>query len=104
MSMQNRRVLVGICGGIAAYKAVDLVRRLCLAGAEVQVVMTASSQDFIRPLSLQAASGNEVHTDLLDPRAEAAMGHIELAQMGRCGAGGPGHRRLHGAPGGRARR
>ena len=80
MSMQNRRVLVGICGGIAAYKAVDLVRRLCLAGAEVQVVMTASSQDFIRPLSLQAASGNEVHTDLLDPRAEAAMGHIELAR------------------------
>ena len=76
----NRRILLGVTGGIAAYKAAELVRRLRDRGAEVQVVMTAAAREFITPLTLQALSGNPVHTDLLDPAAEAAMGHIELAR------------------------
>ncbi|HET8729485.1 MAG TPA: bifunctional phosphopantothenoylcysteine decarboxylase/phosphopantothenate--cysteine ligase CoaBC [Moraxellaceae bacterium] len=78
--LANKRIVLGISGGIAAYKSADLVRRLRDAGAEVQVVMTAAAQQFITPLTLQALSGNPVHTDLLDPAAEAAMGHIELAR------------------------
>jgi phosphopantothenoylcysteine decarboxylase/phosphopantothenate--cysteine ligase len=78
--LSNRRVLLGITGGIAAYKAAELVRRLQDHGAEVRVVMTRAAQEFITPLTLQALSGNPVHTDLLDPAAEAAMGHIELAR------------------------
>lgn len=78
--LANKRIVLGISGGIAAYKSADLVRRLRDAGAEVQVVMTAAAQQFITPLTLQALSGNPVHTDLLDPEAEAAMGHIELAR------------------------
>lgn len=78
--LANKRIVLGISGGIAAYKSADLVRRLRDAGAEVQVVMTAAAQQFITPLTLQALSGHPVHTDLLDPEAEAAMGHIELAR------------------------
>ena len=79
-SLAKKRILLGISGGIAAYKSADLVRRLKERGAEVRVVMTAGAQEFIRPLTFQALSGNPVHTDLLDPAAEAAMGHIELAK------------------------
>ena len=79
-SLQNKRILVGITGGIAAYKSPDLVRRLAEAGADVKVVMTRGASEFITPLTLQAVSGNRVHTDLLDADAEAAMGHIELAR------------------------
>ncbi|TVP88428.1 MAG: bifunctional phosphopantothenoylcysteine decarboxylase/phosphopantothenate--cysteine ligase CoaBC [Pseudomonadaceae bacterium] len=76
----NKRVILGVSGGIAAYKSAELVRRLRDAGAEVRVVMTQSAREFITPLTLQALSGHPVHGDLLDPAAEAAMGHIELAR------------------------
>ena len=79
-SLTNKRILLGVTGGIAAYKSADLVRRLQDAGAEVQVVMTPAAQEFITPLTLQALSGNPVHTALLDPEAEAGMGHIQLAR------------------------
>jgi len=78
--LNNRHIVLGITGGIAAYKAAELVRRLKERGAHVHVVMTEAAQEFIRPLTLQALSGNPVHTSLLDPEAEAAMGHIELAR------------------------
>ena len=74
------RVLLGITGGIAAYKSAELCRQLVKSGAEVQVVMTAGAQEFITPLTMQAVSGNPVHHTLLDPAAEAGMGHIELAR------------------------
>ncbi len=74
------KILVGISGGIAAYKSPDLVRRLKESGAEIRVVMTKAACSFISPLTLQAVSGNPVSTDLLDTAAEAAMGHIELAR------------------------
>ncbi len=80
MALTNRHILLGITGGIAAYKSAELVRRLRDRGADVRVVMTKAAQEFITPLTLQALSGNMVHTDLLDPHAEAAMGHIELAR------------------------
>lgn len=79
-NLYGRRVLLGVTGGIAAYKSPDLVRRLREAGAEVRVVMTAGAMEFVRPLTFQAVSGEPVHHDLLDPDAEAAMGHIELAR------------------------
>lgn len=79
-SLQQQKILLGISGGIAAYKAAGLVRLLVKAGAQVRVVMTAGAQEFIAPLTLQALSGNPVHTTLLDPEAEAGMGHIELAR------------------------
>jgi phosphopantothenoylcysteine decarboxylase/phosphopantothenate--cysteine ligase len=79
-NLTNKRIIVGISGGIAAYKAAELVRQLVKQGAEVRVVMTAGAQEFITPLTLQALSGNPVHTALLDTEAEAAMGHIELAR------------------------
>ncbi|MFV8836225.1 bifunctional phosphopantothenoylcysteine decarboxylase/phosphopantothenate--cysteine ligase CoaBC [Aquisalimonas sp.] len=78
--LTGKRILLGVSGGIAAYKSADLVRRLGDAGADVRVVMTAGAQEFVRPLTFQAVSGNPVHTSLLDPDAEAAMGHIELAR------------------------
>lgn len=78
--LANKRIVLGVSGGIAAYKSAELIRRLRDAGAEVQVVMTAAAQQFITPLTLQALSGHPVHLDLLDPAAEAAMGHIELAR------------------------
>lgn len=79
-NLSNKRIILGISGGIAAYKSADLVRRLKDAGAEVRVVMTPAARQFITPLTLQALSGNPVHLDLLDPEAEAGMGHIELAR------------------------
>ncbi|VAW67019.1 Phosphopantothenoylcysteine decarboxylase / Phosphopantothenoylcysteine synthetase [hydrothermal vent metagenome] len=78
--LQNKNILLGVCGGIAAYKSAELVRRLQDAGADVRVVMTAGAMEFITPLTFQALSGHTVHTDLLDSQAEAAMGHIELAR------------------------
>lgn len=79
-ALSGRHVLVAVSGGIAAYKSPDLVRRLREVGATVRVVMTKGAHAFITPLSLQAVSGHPVHDDLLDPAAEAAMGHIELAK------------------------
>lgn len=79
-SLSTRRVLLGITGGIAAYKSAELTRLLVKTGAEVRVVMTAAATEFITPLTLQALSGNRVHTELLDADAEAGMGHIELAR------------------------
>jgi len=78
--LTGKHILLGVTGGIAAYKSAELVRQLRLSGAVVRVVMTAAATEFITPLTLQALSGNPVHTDLLDPAAEAAMGHIELAR------------------------
>ncbi len=75
-----RRILLGVSGGIAAYKSAELVRLLRAGGAEVQVVMTASARQFIGPLTLQALSGHPVRDSLWDAAAEAAMGHIELAR------------------------
>ena len=79
-SLAGRRILLCVCGGIAAYKAVELVRRLREAGAEVQVAMTENAQRFIGAASLQAVSGVPVRGTLWDEAAEAAMGHIELAR------------------------
>lgn len=78
--LSNRHILLGVTGGIAAYKAAELIRRLRDQNAEVRVVMTPAACEFITPLTLQALSGRPVHLDLLDPDAEAAMGHIELAR------------------------
>jgi phosphopantothenoylcysteine decarboxylase/phosphopantothenate--cysteine ligase len=78
--LYRKRVILGVGGGIAAYKSAELVRRLRDQGADVRVVMTKGGREFITPLTLQALSGNPVHLDLLDPAAEAAMGHIELAR------------------------
>ena len=79
-SLCNRRILLGVTGGIAAYKSAEIIRRLKDHLADVRVVMTPAAREFITPLTLQALSGNPVSTDLLDPAAEAAMGHIELAR------------------------
>lgn len=79
-ALAKLQILLGISGGIAAYKSADLTRRLIEAGAEVRVVMTRAAQEFITPLSLQALSGHPVHTQLLDADAEAGMGHIALAR------------------------
>lgn len=79
-TLTRKRILVGITGGIAAYKSAELVRELVRAGAEVRVVMTPAAKEFITPLTLQALSGNPVHHTLLDEAAEMGMGHIELAR------------------------
>ncbi|MDR2213746.1 MAG: bifunctional phosphopantothenoylcysteine decarboxylase/phosphopantothenate--cysteine ligase CoaBC [Pseudomonadales bacterium] len=79
-SLRNKRLILGLSGGIAAYKAAELCRLFIKAGAEVKVVMTEGAQAFITPMTLQALSGQRVHTSLLDAEAEAAMGHIELAR------------------------
>ena len=78
--LADRRILLGVTGGIAAYKSAELTRLLIRAGAQVRVVMTRAARDFVGPLTFQALSGERVHTDLLDADAEAAMGHIELAR------------------------
>ncbi len=78
--LQNRNILLGVTGGIAAYKSAELVRLLIKAGAVVRVVMTESAQQFVGALTFQALSGNPVYTSLLDAEAEAGMGHIELAR------------------------
>lgn len=79
-SLAGQRILLGISGGIAAYKSADLIRRLKERGADVRVILTEGGSHFITPLTLQALSGNPVSSSLLDPAAEAAMGHIELAK------------------------
>lgn len=79
-SLISKRILLGVSGGIAAYKSAELVRGLRAAGAEVRVVMTAGARRFITPLTLQALSGQPVRTELFDAEAEAGMGHIELAR------------------------
>ena len=79
-SLKDRRILLGVSGGIAAYKTPELVRLLRQAGAEVQVVMTRAASQFVTTTSLQAVSGRPVRDDLWDPAAEASMGHIELAR------------------------
>lgn len=76
----GKKILLGVCGGIAAYKSAYLIRELTRLGAEVKVVMTESAQQFVSPLLMQALSGNEARTDLFDAQAERAMGHIELAR------------------------
>ena len=79
-SLVNRHVLLGVTGGIAAYKSAELIRRLQDQGADVRVVMTRGATAFITPLTLQALSGHPVSTSLLDTESESAMGHIELAR------------------------
>lgn len=79
-ALNQKKILLGVSGGIAAYKSADLVRRLKEQGAQVRVVMTDGAQTFVTPLTFQAVSGEPVHTDLLNADAEAAMGHIELAR------------------------
>jgi len=79
-SLSHKRILLGVSGGIAAYKSADLVRRLREQGAEVQVVMTQGAGEFITPLTFQALSGRPVYTRLLDHDSEAGMGHIALAR------------------------
>jgi len=78
--MHGKHILLGVTGGIAAYKSADLVRRLRERGAEVQVIMTDGAREFVTPMTFQALSGRPVRTDLWDPAAEASMGHIELAR------------------------
>ena len=80
MNLTGKNILVGVTGGIAAYKTPELVRRLREAGAEVRVIMSIGAEAFITPLTLQAVSGHRVHGRLLDEEAEAGMGHIELAR------------------------
>lgn len=81
MGLQNKKIILGITGGVAAYKSADLTRRLRERGAIVRVVMTENAKQFITPLTMQAVSGHPVHDDLFDLKAEAAMGHIELARF-----------------------
>ena len=77
---QDKKIILGVCGGVAAYKAVELLRLLIKAGAQVQVVMTPSAEQFVAPMTFQALSSNPVRSDLFDKAAEAGMGHIELAR------------------------
>ncbi|MEF1284772.1 bifunctional phosphopantothenoylcysteine decarboxylase/phosphopantothenate--cysteine ligase CoaBC [Vibrio sp. M250220] len=79
-TLAGKKILLGISGGIAAYKCAELTRRLIERGAQVQVVMTNAAKEFITPLTMQAVSGRPVSDSLLDPAAEASMGHIELAK------------------------
>jgi len=80
LPLSGKKILLGVCGGIAAYKSAELTRRLIEQGAQVRIVMTASAKQFITPLTMQAVSGHVIYDDLLDPQAEAGMGHIELAK------------------------
>jgi phosphopantothenoylcysteine decarboxylase/phosphopantothenate--cysteine ligase len=79
-ALQHRRIVLGVSGGIAAYKACELVRRLRDAGAEVRVVLTRNAARFVTPLTFQALSGQTVRADLWDEAAEMGMGHLELAR------------------------
>ncbi len=78
--LTDKNILLGVTGGIAAYKSAELIRALKKLGAHVQVITTPAAESFITPLTLQALSGNPVRNSLLDPSAEAGMGHIELAR------------------------
>ncbi|MBT8439068.1 MAG: bifunctional phosphopantothenoylcysteine decarboxylase/phosphopantothenate--cysteine ligase CoaBC, partial [Gammaproteobacteria bacterium] len=80
MNLQGKNILLGITGGIAAYKIPELVRLLKKAGANVRVVMTHAAQQFVTPLTMQSLSGEPVRTELMDPEQESTMGHIELAR------------------------
>ena len=80
INLENKRIVVGITGGIAAYKTIELIRLLRKANAQVRVVLTPAAAEFVTPLTLQAISSNAVAQSLLDPQAELAMGHIELAK------------------------
>ena len=80
INLENKRIVVGITGGIAAYKTIELIRLLRKANMQVRVVLTPAAAEFVTPLTLQAISGNAVAQSLLDPQAELAMGHIELAK------------------------
>jgi phosphopantothenoylcysteine decarboxylase/phosphopantothenate--cysteine ligase len=80
MALTGRRILLGITGGIAAYKAAELTRLLVKAGADVRIAMTEAATRFITPVTLQALSGQPVWTDLWDERVKDAMGHIELSR------------------------
>jgi phosphopantothenoylcysteine decarboxylase / phosphopantothenate---cysteine ligase len=80
----GKKILLGVCGGVAAYKSAYLIRELTRVGAEVKVVMTPSAQEFVNPILMQALSGNDVRIDLFDGQAERAMGHIELARWADC--------------------
>ena len=79
-ALENRKILLGVSGGIAAYKSAELVRLLIKAGAEVRVVMTPAAREFVQPLTYQALSGHRVYLDLFDAEADSAMDHIELAR------------------------
>ena len=78
--MINKRILLGVCGGIAAYKSAELVRLLRKRGCEVRVVMTQAARQFITPMTLQALSGHTVHDELFDLNQEQTMSHIHLAR------------------------
>ena len=80
LNFSNKNILLCVTGGIAAYKAAEIIRLFKKDGADVRVIMTESAKEFITPLTLQAVSGNEIHDSLLDLKAESAMGHIELAK------------------------
>ena len=79
-SIHKKKIILGITGGIAAYKSAELLRLLMKAGAEVRVVMSPAAREFIQPLTFQALSGHRVYTDIFDAEAESAMDHIELAR------------------------
>ena len=78
--LKNKRILLGVTGGVAAYKSAILLRALTRDGADVRVVMTLNACEFITPLTMQALSGRPVHIELLDAETESAMGHIDLAR------------------------
>ena len=78
--MLKKKILLGVTGGIAAYKSAELIRLIVKSGAEVRVVMTKSATEFVQPLTYQALSGHRVYTDIFDPEADSAMDHIELAR------------------------
>lgn len=79
-SIHKKKIILGVTGGIAAYKSAELLRLLIKAGAEVRVVMSPAAREFIQPLTFQALSGHRVYTDIFDAEAESAMDHIELAR------------------------
>jgi len=79
-TLANKRVLLGVSAGIAAYKTPDLVRKLGELGAQVQVIMSKNSEQFVAPLSLQAVSGHAVHNYAMTAESETGMGHIDLAR------------------------
>ena len=79
-NLLNKKILFIICGGISAYKSLETIRLFKKNGAEIKTILTSSAKEFITPLTLQAVSGNEIHDSLLNTKAEAGMGHIELAK------------------------
>ncbi len=80
ISLNNKHILLGVSGSIAAYKSAELIRLLIKSGAEVRVVMTAAAAEFVQPLTYQALSGHRVYSDIFDAEADSAMDHIELAR------------------------